>query len=162
MKHRFWEVRATANRERIFAAPGELWLACCEYFHWCEDNPLCEEKLVTFQGNTKREVLHKMRPMTLGALSTFLGVTYETWRLYRNREEFRHTCDAVENIVRTQKFEGAAADMLNPLIIARELGLSDKQTTEISGPDGAPIATAALDKAEYAAVRAQMLEDDDC
>jgi hypothetical protein len=33
----------------------------------------------------------------------------------------------VEEIIRTQKFEGASADLLNPNIIARDLGLADKQ-----------------------------------
>ncbi|WP_290688531.1 terminase small subunit [Haematobacter sp. UBA3484] len=45
----------------------------------------------------------------------------------------------VEQIIRTQKFEGAAADLLNPNIIARELGLADK--TEMSGPEGGAIKT---------------------
>lgn len=33
----------------------------------------------------------------------------------------------VEQIIRQQKFEGAAAELLNPNIIARDLGLADKK-----------------------------------
>lgn len=33
----------------------------------------------------------------------------------------------MEEIIRTQKFEGASADLLNPNIIARDLGLAEKQ-----------------------------------
>jgi hypothetical protein len=43
----------------------------------------------------------------------------------------------VDEIIRTQKFQGAAADLLNPNIIARDLGLSEK--SEITGANGAPL-----------------------
>ena len=45
-----------------------------------------------------------------------------------------------EEIIYNQKFTGAAADLLNPNIIARELGLADKQQNEHTGVDGKPIA----------------------
>lgn len=44
-----------------------------------------------------------------------------------------------EEIIRRQKFEGAAADLFNPNIIARDLGLADK--SELTGKDGGPIET---------------------
>ena len=45
----------------------------------------------------------------------------------------------MNNIIRTQKFTGAAAYMLNANIIARDLGLANKE--ELSGPNGKPITT---------------------
>ena len=39
-----------------------------------------------------------------------------------------------EQIIRNQKFTGAAAFQLQPNLIARDLGLADKQ--EVSSPDG--------------------------
>ena len=50
----------------------------------------------------------------------------------------------MEQIIRTQKFEGAAAELLNPNIIARDLGLADR--SEHSGPGGGPIRTLDLSK----------------
>ena len=46
-------------------------------------------------------------------------------------------CSQVEDIIRTQKFEGASAELLNVSIIARDLGLADK--SEHSGPNGGAI-----------------------
>ncbi|MDC9826565.1 terminase small subunit, partial [Devosia sp. ZB163] len=43
----------------------------------------------------------------------------------------------VDEIIRAQKFEGAAAGLLNPNIIARDLGLADKQ--ELTGKGGSPL-----------------------
>lgn len=41
-------------------------------------------------------------------------------------KDFSGITTQVEEIVRTQKFEGASADLLNANIIARDLGLADK------------------------------------
>ena len=49
----------------------------------------------------------------------------------------------MEEIIRQQKFEGAAANLLNANIIARDLGLADK--AEITGRDGGPIETKMTD-----------------
>jgi hypothetical protein len=135
--NRFWEARSSHGRKPIFASPEELWLACQEYFTWVEDNPLWEDKLLTFQGSATHEPVAKMRAMTLDGLSIFLDIDIETWRNYSKREDFFGVTSRVERIIRTQKFAGAAADLLNPNIIARDLGLADK--SEFSGADGGPI-----------------------
>ena len=44
-----------------------------------------------------------------------------------------------EAVIYRQKFEGAAADMLNQAIIARELGLVDRK--EMTGLGGGPLIT---------------------
>jgi hypothetical protein len=38
----------------------------------------------------------------------------------------------IEDIIRTQKFEGAAADLFNVSIIQRELGLTDRADVNVS------------------------------
>lgn len=49
----------------------------------------------------------------------------------------------INDAIRHQKFTGAAADLLNPMIISRDLGLADK--SELSGPDGGPMEVSARD-----------------
>ena len=39
----------------------------------------------------------------------------------------------IENVIKSQKFAGAAADLLNANIIARDLGLKDASSTEHTG-----------------------------
>jgi hypothetical protein len=89
-----------------------------------------------------------MRAMTFNGLCIFLDIDRKTWDLYREREEYAAVCARVDGVIREQKFTGAAAGLLNPVIIARELGLADKQ--EVSGPDGKPIETRELSETEYA------------
>lgn len=110
-----------------------------DYFEWVDDNPLWEDKLVTFQGDATHEPVAKMRAMTIGGLCIFLDISQHAWGEYRNREDFGPVAKKIEDIIRNQKFSGAAADLLNANIIARDLGLVERQ--EHSGPGGGPIQT---------------------
>lgn len=135
----FWEARSSHGRAPIFASPDELWTACCEYFDWVEANPLYEAKAFSFQGTSWLESLPKMRAMTLSGLCIFLDIGRRTWDDYRERQDFVPVTTRVDEIIKTQKFQGAAADLLNPNIIARDLGLSEKseldqRTTHEVGP----------------------------
>jgi len=133
----FWEVRSSHGRAPIFASPEQLWEACCEYFGWIEANPLYEAKAFAFQGIVTVESLPKMRAMTISSLCIFLDIDVTTWHAYRDKKDFSLVTTRVDEIIRTQKFQGAAADLLNPNIIARDLGLTDK--SELTGADGGPL-----------------------
>jgi hypothetical protein len=126
--NQFWKARSSHGRNPKFESPEDLWDACLEYFQWVEDNPLWEDKLVTFQGSATHEPVAKMRAMTIESLCIFLDVDDRSWRLWREeREDLLPVIARAERIIRAQKFSGAAADLLNPNIIARDLGLVDKQ-----------------------------------
>jgi len=129
--NRFWEARAKHGRDLIFNSPDILWEACCEYFLWVDDNPLHETKAFAFQGVVTQEDIPKMRAMTLDGLCLFLDISVETWRLYVEREDFIDVTRKASNVIRSQKFAGAAAELLNANIIARDLGLTDKK--ELNG-----------------------------
>lgn len=144
-----WRARSSAGLKPKFGTADALWSACVEYFEWVEANPLHEGKLVSFQGASTVEAVPKMRAMTLGGLCVFLDVSVRAWRQWReDRPDLLPVITQVEEIIRAQKFEGAAADLLNANIIARDLGLADK--SEHSGPDGGPIQTQDLGDKELA------------
>jgi hypothetical protein len=124
--NRFWELRSSHGRNPIFPDPEALWAACCEYFEWVEENPLLEEKVFSASEGLRRAEIAKMRAMTMDGLCLFLDIGDSTWHDYRNREDFTEVVTRAEKVMRSQKFAGAAADLLNPNIIARDLGLADK------------------------------------
>lgn len=124
--NKFWQARSRHGRKPKWEDPNELWEACEEYFEWVEGNPLKASELVKYQGRYKTAKVAKMRPMTVGALCIFLGVTQETWCQYRSRQGFSEVVTRVDEIIREQKFAGAAAGLLETNIIARDLGLIDK------------------------------------
>lgn len=136
--NRIWESRASCGPNPKFAEPEDLWAACVEYFEWNESNPLYEAKLVSFQGVNKVERVPKMRAMTIGGLCIFVGIAHRTWNDWKqSRSDLVPVITQVEEVIRRQKFEGAASDFFNPNIIARDLGLADK--AELTGADGGPI-----------------------
>lgn len=137
--NRFWEARSSHGRNPLFASADDLWAACAEYFDWVDANPLWEDKLVTFQGAATHEPCAKMRAMTISGLCIFLDIGRRTWDGYRERDDFVPVVSRVEEIIRDQKFTGAAADLLNPNIIARDLGLADK--SDITGTVGVTFQT---------------------
>lgn len=137
--NKFWEKRSSSGRDPIFKKSDELWKVCQEYFDWVEANPLKEDKVFQYQGAIVRDSVSKMRAMTIGGMCTFLDICEKTWANYREKEDFLQVITRVERIIRDQKFSGAAADLLNPNIIARDLGLKDASKSEISGPNGGPI-----------------------
>jgi hypothetical protein len=141
--NKFWEVRSSHGRAPLFASPDDLWTACVEYFDWVEANPLMEDRIISFQGAATHVDVAKMRAMTVSSLCIFLDISVRTWAEYRAKEDFSPITTRVDEIIRTQKFQGAAADLLNPNIIARDLGLAEK--SELSGPNGGPVAISRIE-----------------
>lgn len=139
--NKFWKARASHGRDKIFKSPNDLWEAACEYFEWVEDNPLWEYKVAQYQGAPVSMEVPKMRAMTIDGLCMFLGVNSVYLNHFEARldlttkegEDFSKVIGEIKTTIRNQKLEGAAADLLNANIIARELGLKDKTETEHSG-----------------------------
>ena len=142
--NQFWKARSKSGRDKIFATPEALWEAAEEYFQWVEDNPLKEGRATQFQGEFVHGEVNKMRAMTITSLCRFLHIDFVTWQNYKVREDFFNITREVESVIYDQKFTGAAADLLNANLIARELGIAEKK--EVSGPDGGPIG---LQQIEY-------------
>ena len=130
--NQFWRQRSSHGRKPIFASPEDLWDACVEYFDWVEANPLKEAQAFAYQGQVTIQPLDKMRAMTIGGLCIFLDIARSTWDAWRDAEGFSEVTSRVDEVIRTQKFEGAAAGLLNPNIIARDLGLAEKQEIDAS------------------------------
>lgn len=66
-------------------------------------------------------------------------ISQQAWSEYKQRQGFGEITARIDDVIRSQKFAGAAADLLNANIIARDLGLADK--SELTGRDGGPIET---------------------
>jgi hypothetical protein len=125
--NQFWRARSKHGRDKIFKTSADLWEACVEYFDWIEENPLEEVQAFAYQGSVTKEPLPKMRAMTLTGLRLFLDVNAETWLRYKSNKDYYEVITQAEEVIYNQKFTGAAAGLLNPNIIARDLGLADKK-----------------------------------
>jgi hypothetical protein len=137
--NKFWERRTQHGREALFSDPSVLWKGACEYFTFCEENPL---ESIEFNGKDAKEcIVPKMRAFTIKGLCLYLGVNSKYFNEFKERladtskpvkncEEFQEVITAIEETIYQQKFEGAAAGLLNGNLISRELGLVDKQAVD--------------------------------
>src|SRR5699024_4951501 len=78
----------------------------------------------------------KMRAMTISGLCLFLDIDRSTWYDWASRDDYSNIVKRVEEVIYSQKFAGAAADLLNANIIARDLGLADKNQVDHQSSDG--------------------------
>ena len=134
----YWQFRNKHGRGYKYE-PEALWDEFVAYAKWVEETPLFEEKQFAFQGVVTTHDAPKMRAMTVRAFCLFADIDRSTFADYKNKPDFSDIITRIEDAIYQQKLEGAAADLLNPNIIARELGLKD--TTEVTGKDGAPVST---------------------
>lgn len=120
----FWKNRSKHGRDKLFESAELLWEAACEYFHWCDTNPL---KSIEYHSG-KRKTVPKMRAYTLHGFCLYVKANTDYWRIFKSgkHEDFYTVIKDIEDVIYNQKFEGAAAGLLNANIISRDLGLADK------------------------------------
>lgn len=117
-----------AKRNKLFLTPHDLMEAAADYFEWCEEHPILEEQVNIWQGVVIRTDISKVRSFTIRGLATYLGLTAAKIKSYGNKgAEWEEVLEFIDQVIYTQKFENAAAGMLNPTMITRDLGLVDKQ-----------------------------------
>jgi len=128
-----WKARSSHGRKPLFESPEVLESACDEYFKWVDENPLMGVDVAKYQGSGTLVPVPRMRAMTIVGLCNFLDISRQRWSDYRAKSDFTDTCERVEEAIYQQKVEGAAAELLNPNFIGREIGLTDKQEVDHSG-----------------------------
>jgi len=143
----FWKLRSKHGRDKLFETPELLWEAACEYFQWCEDNPLMSAEQARSAGKPIKDKdgkdvfpdpiieIPKMRAFTIQGLCLYLDVNTVYFNQFEKAvcdksdeisKDFSQICSRIRDVIYQQKFTGAAAGFLNHNIIARELGLADK------------------------------------
>lgn len=133
----FWTPRLRRGPGKTFTSPQELLNCADEYFNWANEHPLKAGVVFHHKGSLTHGTVCKMRVFTLTGLCTFLGISPSTFENYRRDKEMQEATEIIDSIIKTQKFEGAAADLLNANLIARDLGLAER--SQVSGPGNEPL-----------------------
>lgn len=117
----------TPGANRTFDKPEDLWARCHSYFEWCEANPLERDVINFFQGVHTKDTEKLPRAFNIEGLCAYLGISDQTWRNWRrDRSDLADVQRLVENIIRSQHFEGGMVNMFNANLVGRVLGLADK------------------------------------
>jgi hypothetical protein len=123
--NQFWRLRSKHGANSKYTA-AQLWEACTEYFEHCEAHPLLVTKTVFTKNGPETAVDERPRAFTQQGLCVYLGISSTTWHEWRKSEDKAEIVACVDNIMFEQKFTGAAVDVFNANIIARNLGLAEK------------------------------------
>lgn len=126
--NQFWRKRSKHGRDVIFSDPDIMWEAACEYFQYETQNTLKEHKVF---GTGYSANADKMRPFSLIGLCLFLGVNTTYFHDFKSSKactsDFSNIIATIEEVIYKQQFDGAAAGLLNTNIIARKLGLVNRE-----------------------------------
>jgi len=128
--NQFWKLRLKHGRNCAIETAIEIWENFEEFCEWFDSNPLQEEQLIKRKITRDKEVvdrysLNKMRAMTKEGFALACGVSgWDIINSYKERgKDFAEIITRIEKYIYDQKFTGAAAGLLNPNIIAYDLGL---------------------------------------
>jgi len=134
--NQFWKLRSKHGRDKIFTDPEVMREAAYEYFSHVVNNPL-ESLIPVKAGDHFGETVSVPmgRPFTKERLCIFWGCNTKYLAnfkrgLTKDDKDFINVINEIEDIIYSQKFEGAAVGIFNHNIIARDLGLSDKQNVD--------------------------------
>lgn len=141
----FWTKPLLERRVFRRYAPEELALKAAEYFEWCNNNPLLELDIRTADGIVCETPVPKVRAFTIRGFLLFVGLTRSNWYDYCGDSEYADICESINDIIHTQKFENAAAGLLNPNLIARDLGIADSVDHKSSDGSMSPKSAITID-----------------
>lgn len=128
--NQFWKLRSKHGRTKLFETPQLMWDAACEYFEWCDSNPWVKSEITTGDKSSEK-ITPTQRPYTLNALTFYLNCNVQYFNEFKKalpegEKDFSAVIRDIENIIYSQKFEGAAVGAFNANIIARDLGLKER------------------------------------
>jgi len=147
--NQFWRMRAKHGRDRIFTDPDILLKSCYEYFDFQSRQSWVKQEAVKSGEFTGQLIsIPTASPFSVKGLCVFLGVHSKYLDEFENNlkpkendldKDFSNIITHVRDVIFTQKSEGATVGVYNASIVARELGISDKVSNEITGKNGGPI-----------------------
>ena len=140
--NQFWKLRSKHGRDKLFTTPELMWEAACNYFQWCVDNPMQEESIIKYKDSYEKANTSKLRAFTMEGMCHYLDCNKGYFSDFANSikdkddelsKDFSVIITRIREIIYRQKFEGAASGFLNANIIARDLGIADKQDITSKG-----------------------------
>ena len=130
----FWKSRSKHGRDKLFATPELLLESATDYFEWCDNNPwITIESVSSSKDNTVKEK-PTQRPYSRSGWYHFVGCSDNWLREFKKEasEDFLRVIQEIENFIDNQQWEGATVGVFNANIIARTLGLTDNNKTDLT------------------------------
>lgn len=135
--NQFWKLRSSHGRDRLFGTADLLWIGACEYFNWCDAHPWWKNEAIKSGDHAGKIVkVPTARPYTMQGLCLYLDCNLVYFNQFEKAlegredstsKDFSKIVSRIRETIFMQKFEGAAVGAFNANLIARELGIAEKQ-----------------------------------
>ncbi len=126
--NQYWKLAHNWKKPVKFK-PEEILEKAIEYLNWCALHPLIEEKAF---GTGFVAKMNKIRATTIQGFCFYCNMSIQTWYEYEKKEGYSEIITRVKSMFFSQKFEGAAAGLLDGNIIARETGLKEQSEQDVN------------------------------
>jgi hypothetical protein len=135
--NQLWKLRSKHGRDSLFKTPELLWESACEYFDWCNNNPIESSKKTLSTNGSSDEVKEFQRPFTKQGLFLYFHCS-ETWLTNFKKtcsEDFLRVIEAIEQTIESQQIEHAMVGMFNSNLVARIQGIKDSTDVTTNGKE---------------------------
>ena len=133
--------------------PEELWDGACNYFEWCDNNPIISIEQSKAPQRLDSSMMKTMKPAMIKAflkqtvemplaraysierLCIHLDIhrmTFDNYSKLEGYETYFDICTRIREIIDSQHFEGGMAGIFNAGIVTRKLGLAEKKEVDMS------------------------------
>lgn len=134
--NKFYRLRSKDGRDRIFESADNLLQKINEYFEEVEERTIDKPEMLKSGDLAGTQVTLRVDDFpTKEELATFLG--FAKWESLKNYKEygldFLEVITWAETVMYNWKFKMTSIGVLNANIIARDLGLADKQDLTTNG-----------------------------
>lgn len=133
----YWQFRDKHGRDFKYT-PEALWDEAVKYFDWMSER-VWNKKEAIKSGDLAGQIMDvpTSTPMSIESFCLFADIGTDTFRNYESNnkgyEDFFEVTTRIRGIIESQQFEGATVGAYNANIIARKLGLADKQDLTSNG-----------------------------
>jgi hypothetical protein len=127
--NQYWKFRNKHGRNHKYT-PESLWEEAIVYFEWISQR-VWNKKEAIKSGDLAGTLIDipTSTPMSIEGFCLFADIDHKTFSNYEKEDniDFFPITTRIRKIIESQQFEGATVGAFNPSIIARKLGLADKQ-----------------------------------
>jgi len=134
----YWDFVGKHGRNHKYT-PEKLWDEAIKYFDWISEQ-VWNKKEAIKSGELAGNLIDipTSTPMSIKSFCLFADITHRTFLNYESEEgyeDYFQVTSRIRSIIESQQFEGATVGAYNQNIIARTLGLADKQDLTTGGKE---------------------------
>ena len=124
-----------AGRPKLFKTPDDMWSAFLEYKKHNSENPFYKYEAIKSGKDTGKLVAIPVeKPLTWHGFAIYIGTWPQVLSNYKVAyQEFSEVFTRIDAECYEHKYSGAAANIFNATIIARDLGLKDQTDINVNG-----------------------------